>query len=324
MASRKLTIALDRYDRHIPFFMGMVETPPSFSLQALEVGMVPPRRDGVDRHKRMMIGHEFDIAEVSLASYIMSKRAGAPFSAVPVFPRRLFSQNHIFVNVDAGIEIPKNLIGKRVAIWAFQVTMSVLAKGDMQSEYGIPWREVEWHTERPEEIAWSNDSVTLHRIPDGRTGAEMLIAGDVDAYIHPHPPEYIFMHPKVRRLFPDPEAECRRYWDKNGNYPIMHVLAFKEALGNEVEGLPQALISMWDDAREQADEAYIDFNYTMMPFGRYTFERSASTFGANSWSSGLAVNRSDLERFIGYMADQLLIPEIFSPEELFHPSVRDT
>jgi hypothetical protein len=104
----------------------------------------------------------------------------------------------------------------------------------------------------------------------------------------------------------------------------MHVLAFKASLGDEVAGLSQALISMWDDAREQADEAYIDFNYTMMPFGRCTFERNADTFGANSWPSGLAVNRSDLKRFISYMADQLLIPEIFSSEELFHPSVRDT
>lgn len=286
--------------------------------------MVPPRRDGVDRHRRMLVEREFDIAEVSLASYIMTKRAGAPFSAVPVFPRRLFSQNHIFVNTDAGIATPTDLIGKKVAIWAFQVTMSVLAKGDLQGEYGVPWRDVEWHTERPEEIAWSDDSVTLHRISEGRTGAEMLIAGEVDAYINPHPPEDIFTNPKVRRLFTDPEAECRRYFAKNGNYPIMHVLAFRETLGDDIPHLPAALVDMWDDARAQADEAYVDYDYTMMPFGRFSFERSADEFGANPWHSGLTANRADLERFIGYMADQLLIPEEFSPEELFHPSVRDT
>ena len=47
----ELSIALDRYDRHIPLFMGLVETPPNFDLRALEVGMVPPRRDGVDCHR---------------------------------------------------------------------------------------------------------------------------------------------------------------------------------------------------------------------------------------------------------------------------------
>ena len=324
MTGSELTIALDRYDRHIPFFMGLVDSPPEFSLRALEVGMVPPRRDGVDRHKRMLVEREFDIAEVSLASYILSKQAGAPFSAVPVFPRRLFSQNHIFVNANAGIEKASDLVGKRIAIWAFQVTMSVLAKGDLQGEYGVPWREVEWHTERPEEISWSDDRVTLHRIPEGRTGADMLISGDVDAYINPHPPEEIFTDPVVRRLFPDPESECRRYFDKHGNYPIMHVLAFREDLGETFPGLPKALMAMWDDARSQADEAYVDYDFTMMPFGRFAFERSADEFGANPWVSGLEANRSDLERFIGYMADQLLLPSPIPPEDLFHPSVRDT
>ena len=49
----ELSFALERYDRHIPFFMGLVETPPSFDLRALEVGIVPPHRDGVDHHRLM-------------------------------------------------------------------------------------------------------------------------------------------------------------------------------------------------------------------------------------------------------------------------------
>jgi hypothetical protein len=40
----------------------------------------------------------------------------------------------------------------------------------------------------------------------------------------------------------------------------MHVLAFKEVLGKDVAELPQALISMWDDARKKMNEAYIYFN----------------------------------------------------------------
>ena len=82
--------------------------------------MVPPRRDGVDRHRRMLVDREFDIAEVSLASYILARQAGVPLTAVPTVPRRLFSQNHIFVNADAGIERPADLVGRRIAIWAKQ------------------------------------------------------------------------------------------------------------------------------------------------------------------------------------------------------------
>ena len=55
--------------------------------------------------------------------------------------------------------------------------MSVLAKGDLQGEYGVPWREVEWFTERSKQISWSDDRVVLHHIPEGRTG-RLLISGD--------------------------------------------------------------------------------------------------------------------------------------------------
>ena len=53
MTGSELIIALDRYDRHIPFFVGLADSPPELSLRALEVGVVTPRRLGLDRHKRM-------------------------------------------------------------------------------------------------------------------------------------------------------------------------------------------------------------------------------------------------------------------------------
>jgi 4,5-dihydroxyphthalate decarboxylase len=322
--ARSLSIALDRYDRHVPFFMGLIEPPDGCTIEALEVGMVPPRRDGVDRHKRMLVDREFDIAEVSLASYILAKQKGAPLTAVPTAPRRLFSQNHVFVNVDSGIETAKDLIGRTVAIWAFQVTMSVLAKGDLQEEYDVPWREITWLTQRPEEIDWTPSGANIQRMPEGRTGADMVIAGEVDAYIDPHPPEKIFTDPRVRRLFPDAPAECRQYWDKHGYYPVMHLMAIKEELVEEMPDLPRDVMRMWDDARDQAYEFYVDHDYTVLPFGRYAYEHDLDTFREELWPSGLAANRKSLERFIGYMADQNLLKERVPVETLFHQSVLDT
>lgn len=324
MADREVSIALERYDRHIPFFMGLVEPPPGITLNALEVGMVPPRRDGVDRHKRMLVDLEFDMAEVSIASYIVARQRGVPLTAVPCIPRRLFSQNHIFVGSDSGITHPSHLAGKRVAVWAFQVTMSVLAKGDMQTEYGLPWREVIWVTQRPEEIASDAGADHIERMPEGRTGADMLLSGEVDAYIDPHPPEEIFADPRVRRLFEDTPAECRRYFEKYGCYPIMHMLAIKDELVEEYPDMPRELMRMWDDAREQAYEFYVDHNYTVLPFGRYDYERNREAFPGNFWPSGVAANRANFEQFIGYMVDQELLPAPVSVDSLFHESVLDT
>jgi len=322
--AERITIALDRYDRHIPFFMGLVEPPAGIEIEALEVGMVPPRRDGIDRHRRMLVDQEFDVAEVSLVSYILARQRGVPLIAVPTVPRRLFSQNHIFVNADAGITSPQDLAGKRVAIWAFQVTMSVLAKGDLQKEYGLSWRDVTWVTEQPEEIPSDAGAANIERMPEGKTGAEMVLSGEVDAYIDPHPPEEIFTDKRVRRLFDDTPAECRKYWQKHGYYPVMHLLAIKEGSIEKYPDLPGEIMRMWDNSRDQAYEFYEDHNFTVLPFGRYAFDNDINFFKSELWPSGLSANRKNLERFIGYMVDQELLEGPIPLETLFHESVLDS
>lgn len=101
--------------------MGAVTPPVGFELRPLEVGLAEakPYRDGMDRHERMFRNHEFDICEQSLSSYIVAKSRGDLLTAAPVFPRRLFSQSCMFVNADAGIGKPADLIGKRVGINSF-------------------------------------------------------------------------------------------------------------------------------------------------------------------------------------------------------------
>ena len=104
MAETKLTLALSHYDRHIPLFDGSV-TLPGVNLQVLEVGQSSPLKHGQDRHERMLQKGEFDICELSLSSYLIAKSRGMPFTAIPVFPRRLFSLSQMWINVSAGWRI---------------------------------------------------------------------------------------------------------------------------------------------------------------------------------------------------------------------------
>lgn len=324
--ARTLSIALDRYDRHVPFFTGQVAAPPGYELQPLEVGMDPPRRDGVNRHHRMLVKREFDIAEVSLASYILGVSRGAPFTAVPAFPRRLFSQNHIFVRRDAGIRTPADLAGKRVGLWAFQVTMSVLARGDLKADYGVPWEDIVWHTEYDEELAASYPGVRIERMPAGQTAAQWLLEGKLDAYINPHPGFAVTDSPLVKRLFDDPQAECERYLSRHGHYPIMHLLAIRRELADADPGLPAAVLAMYDDAVHQMEHYHVDPGYSTLPFNRFEAERlrSAGRFGSQLWTSGVAANRANLERFIGFMVDQRVLERPVAVDALFHPSVLQT
>ena len=63
-----LTIALNRYDRHVPFFNGTVSPPKGIAFKPLEVGESSVYRDGTDRHERMLKHLAFDIAEMSLST----------------------------------------------------------------------------------------------------------------------------------------------------------------------------------------------------------------------------------------------------------------
>ena len=135
MPEPKLTLAVEHYDRHIPLLDRTVKAE---GIQ-LDVRHVTVESG---RHERMLDGLEWDCAELSLSSYIMAITRGAALTAIPVFPRRLFSQSQMYVNTAAGISGPQDLIGKRVGLRSFQTTLSVLAKGDLQHEYGIPLDQV--------------------------------------------------------------------------------------------------------------------------------------------------------------------------------------
>ncbi|MDD9907925.1 MAG: hypothetical protein OXT06_30475 [Rhodospirillaceae bacterium] len=321
MTDTNLTIAIDLYDRHLPLFMGQVAPPDGLDLTFLEVGMAPPRRHGIDRHKRMLVDREFDAAEVSLASYLVSRDQGMEdLIALPIFPRRLFSQNHIFVSDRSGISKPGDLAGRKVAIWAFQVTMSVLAKGDLKRDYGVDWRDIHWLTQNPEEIRMGyGDDISIQPLPAGHDIVAALRDGEIDAYINPHPPEAIMTPGEgISRLFPDWRETTGAYFRDHGYFPIMHVLAVKRELLARHAGLAAELRRMFDAAWRQAREYYVDPNFSMIMHSRNTLEEETGAYAPDVWRSGLdPVNRRNLEDFIGYCVDQRLIATAPDLEEVF-------
>lgn len=318
MAKLKLTLALSLYDRHVPFFDGTV-TVDGIDLEVLAVGESNPLRDGVNRHHRMLIDREFDACEVSLSSYIMAKSQGLPFTAIPVFSRRLFSQSHIWINAEKSIRAPKDLMGRKVGVITFQTTLSVQAKGDLQSEYGVPWREIEWYVASEEPIKFSpGKELTLRRIPQGRKIGEMLESGEIDALVTPRPPAGALRgSPKIRRLFSNPREEERRYFHKNAFFPVMHVMALKEEVVQTYPWVAVAVMEAFRKAHDLCRTYYADPNWTTLAWTRHLFEEEREKLAGDLWPIGLEGNRKNLERFLDYLVDQGLLSKRLAVEELF-------
>ncbi|MBI1997500.1 MAG: ABC transporter substrate-binding protein, partial [Deltaproteobacteria bacterium] len=320
MAKLRLTLALSHYDRHIPFFDGSVQAD-GVDLQVLEVGQSNPLKHGQDRHERMLQKGEFDICELSLSSYLIAKSRGMPFTAIPVFPRRLFSLSQMWVNNNAGIKSPEDLIGKKVGLSTFQTTLSVLAKGDLQAEYGVPWRKLDWYMSKDEAVPIKPlDGVGMQILKPGQKIGVMLEKGEIDALMVPHPPkEALRGGGNIRRLFTDPKAEEMTYFRKNGYYPIMHVVAFKDPVLAQNPWLARSVMEAFDKAKEACVEYYDDPNWSRFVWGRHLFEEERTVFGEDPWPHGVKKNRANLERFIGYSLDQGLMEKKLEVGELFAP-----
>jgi 4,5-dihydroxyphthalate decarboxylase len=318
MANLQLSMALSHYDRHIPFFDGSV-TAEGVDLQVLEVGQSHPLKHGQDRHERMLQKSEFDICELSLSSYLIAKSRGMPFTAIPVFPRRLFSLSQMWVNVNAGIQSPQDLIGKKVGLSTFQTTLSVLAKGDLQTEYNVPWRQIDWYISKEETVPLKPiEGVKMELLKPGQKIGAMLERGDIDALMVPHPPQEALQGgDRIRRLFADPKAEETKYFRKNGYYPIMHVVAFKDAVLAKNPWLVSSITKAFDKAKAACMEYYDDPNWSRFVWGRHLFEEERKAFGADPWPHGIMKNRANLERFVGYSLDQGLMEKKLSVEEMF-------
>ena len=321
-----IKLAIDRYDRHMPLFDGTVGLANERQIQVLQVGQTSALRDGTDRHERMLQDREFDAAETSLASYLVARSLNLPFTAIPVFPRRLFSQGQIFVNTEAGIEEPKDLEGKVVGLQSFQTTLAVLAKGDLATEYGVSLESIQWRVASADTVEVPNvNSYDISVLPSGIDLPSLLCSGEIDALFYsrtPQPPKSI--SPNFRRLFRDSQRQEVQFFERNGYWPIMHLITIKNEALDLYPDLPLELQKIFDESYKLSLDYFFDPNWTRLASGKFAVEEEKTNFGVDLWRNGVAANKTNLDRFVKYAYDQGLIERKLDITDLFHESVTDT
>ena len=321
----EIKLAIDRYDRHFPFFDGSLSHSFDFNIRPFQVGQSAMLQHGTDRHELFLDG-QFDVAEFSMSSFLAAKTRGYPIVGIPVFPRRLFSTSQMWVSRDSDMTEPAHLVGKNVALSAFQTTLSLLAKGDLEFHYKVPWRSINWKLTTKEKIPLEHGpDVSVEFIGERDRLGDRLHSGEIDAFFLPHPPANVMSGEiPARRLFPDPESEERRYFGAVGSFPIMHVIAIQESLAVENPELPSQLMEIFHSAFDIAEGYYADPNWSMLPGCRHQFERDRDHFMGKAWPRGFAANRSNVDRLMQYAVDQGIGAEYLPPEALFADATLET
>ncbi len=307
-----IKLALGSYDRHGPLLEGALAHP-GFEFEFLELD---PRQG---RHERFLRDFEFDACELSFSSYVVAVDQGARIHAVPVFPRRLFSQSQMYKNLKSGIENPQDLIGKRIGLSSYQNTLGVRAKGDIAHVYGVPWKSITWVAAGKDVVDVNLPAdVKLEHVNNMAAMEREFVSGTIHAlFVSRIPRPFLERTPEIGRFFTEPQAEEERYLNEEGYFPIMHVLAFKRELSERYPELPAALFEIFEQSRLRALKRWNDPNWSMLLWGRAELERQCGRVKKDPWSNGLEANLKDIEQFTLYSYEQGLSHRRLTPEELF-------
>jgi 4,5-dihydroxyphthalate decarboxylase len=313
-----VTLACGSYDRTRALADGRVRME-GVDLRYLEL-------DPEEIFFRMLSYGEFDVAELSLSSYVLTHLAGGPFVAVPVFPSRMFRHTSVYVSEASGITSPAQLAGRLVGIAEYQLTANVWIRGILEEYYGLAFRSVRYRTGglneqgRREKIPLKlPPDIDIEPIPDDRTLSSMLAAGEIDAIYSPRAPDSFAPGNGVRRLFGDSRERERQYFRDSGVFPIMHVLVMRRPVYEANPWLARSLVKAFGKAK---DLAYRELARTAalavtLPWVREEYEESIGLLGEDFWSYGIDANRHVIETFVRYSHQQGLLSRLPEPDELF-------
>jgi 4,5-dihydroxyphthalate decarboxylase len=322
MGKLRLSMACSNYDRTRALFDGRV------SVDGIELTCLDLPIEEI--FFRMLRHHEFDVAEISLSSYVLSLFGENPrLIAIPVFPSRFFRHSCIFINRDSGIREPRDLAGRRVGVPEFQMTAGVWIRGILSDDFKVPvasvtyFRGGEEEPGRPEKIAVNlPPEIRVESIPPTKTLSAMLESGEIDAlYTARTPSTFDTGSGKVRRLFDNYQAVERDYFSRTKIFPIMHAIVIRRDVYETSRWVAQSLYKAFVQAQRIAYGELYDSAalHTMLPWLVRHAEETRALMGADFWPYGLERNAHTLETFLRYSHEQGLAKRRLNPAELFAP-----
>jgi len=334
MAPLPITLACGPYDRTRALADGRV------TVAGADLRYIPLEPEEI--FFRMVTNGEFDVSEMSMATYFVTREKGAPFVGIPVFPSRMFRHTGVYANTSRMPEAVSGvsaaaaagaLAGKTVGVAEWQLTANVWIRGILADHYGVPVASPCYRTGglnapgRHEKVALSlPPEIRISPIGSGQTLSDLLAAGEIDALYTPRAPESFGKEASVARLFADARAEEERYFATTGIFPIMHVIVIHERVYEKNPWIARELMKSFSAAKqvayaELARGASLSIS---LPFALEEYEAAVATMGADYWAYGLEPNRHVLSAFARYAADQHLVSKQFAPEELFAPEAGES
>ncbi|MGC5616373.1 hypothetical protein [Georgenia sp. Z1491] len=283
------------------------------------------------RHTRH---REWDVSELSMGKFVaLRSRGDDSLVGLPVFPSRAFRHSGIFVAADGPVDAPERLAGARIGFPEWTVTATIYQRALLQHEFGLDLTVIDWvqgGINAPGRI----ETLPV-QVPEGirirpereRTLNDLLIDGELDAIIVPHPPEGATDGSgKLVQLFSDSATVEAEYFTRTGIFPIMHVAVLDATVHERHPWVAGNLVSAFTRAKNNSLARLLDPTAPQfpLPWGADRARQAASVVGDDFWPYGVAANRTTLEAFLSYTHEQRLTERRLAVEDLFPASLLET
>lgn len=312
MRNLSLTLAIEETDLTRALIGGAV-TSADLTLQWVAAGTE-------ERHDRMIREEEYDICEFSISQYFtLRERNACGFTALPVFPRRMFGQRFLFCRSSAGIQRPEDLAGKRVLVGRYQNSLALWLRGYLEHEFGVAPTSMRWLRLREEAFDFeAPPKVDIQSVPADARVEDLVVHDQIDAVMIPSIPlAFLDGTPYLRRVFRDVRAVEIEYFRRTADFPIMHVLVVRDQVLQEAPWVAARVRQLFEESKARYYE-YASQPFRLgQPFGSLIREEERVLMGPDPWAFGIEPNERSLRLLTQYAWEQGLTRRRLEVAELF-------
>jgi len=304
------------------------------------IELIPTYSHPAETFWRQLKFGEFEVAEMSMSSYLIAKSQGADMIALPVFPSRRLFQTELSYHVESGITQPEDLIGKKLGVAEYQQTAALWIRGILEHDFGVSQYQVHWYMERSEEMSHGAATgfkppagISFNRIAHNKSLASTLLDNELDA-AHVASPFALVANTldrssritgsgdwsKIRPLFPDRMAEGARFYKKHGFLPVNHTYIIRGDIYKKYPWTAFNLYTGFVKAKTLAREKLLERIPTALFFGPEYVAMTRQLIGDDPFPFGVKANRAMLDTITGFSYEQGLTPRKMNVEELFAES----
>ena len=151
------------------------------------VRLIPTYSHPAETFWRQLKFGEFEVAEMSMSSYLIARSQGADMIALPAFPSRRLFQTELSYHIDSAITKPEDLVGKRLGVAEYQQTAALWIRGILEHDFGVSQYKIHWYMERSEEMSHGGAAgfkpppgISFNRIDKNKSLASTLQQNELD------------------------------------------------------------------------------------------------------------------------------------------------